>query len=448
MAGVDRIVKHYKVDRDTGERTINTDVNIFVVLNAVAYLCFLILVFTIGAFGSVRSTTNLLADRFKTVVTPESSLFLIAWGIIVPWQALWILWPIIVAKDRNCEGVVNASYFYPFAIILYFCYTLACRYDYVILGTVFAWALCATMVGLVMSIQRYRSKMLPGYMIWQGHLSLFLGIIIVETCCMTNIVFVVLEEEWIVKVLIGAVSLITIFLTAIAWLSSYPVDLLVPLVLGIAVGTMYLEQGATFTAINLGNQGYSDRWREGARYVVLAIFILIFVSLFLKILVVLLHQRPRDQAERQKRKDNRVSLTITIDPPAKPKSKSRAEDRLDRLERKEEERKDRSKLARLERLERKEEERQEKKKEARLERLERQEEERHEKKKEERLKRLEQNAIEHDEENPVPRSPRPRPSKKSSSKSNNNNSNKSPRPKSPRKKKVSNDDNAFAADFD
>merc|ERR1711935_217094 len=55
------------------------------------------------------------------------------------------------------------------------------------------------------------------------------------------------------------------------------------------------------------------KWLNGAQYTVLAVFILICISIFLKVLIVLTCQRPKDQAERQRKEDSRVSLNIVID---------------------------------------------------------------------------------------------------------------------------------------
>jgi len=312
MAGVDRKIKHYRINTDTGERTLNSDFNIFIILNAVAYLVFLILIFTVGAFGSVSSTTQMLAYQYQSILTPDEVFFKIVWAIVVPWHGFWVVWQIVQAADRNCQGVVRASYFYPFMTIMYAGYTIACRFNVIILGTIFIYGMCGTMIGLIMSMQRYRDKMLPGYMIWQGPMSLLGAWIMVEAMLMTNACFVVLGEEWIIKFVIACVSLVVLFITAIAWLSSYPVDLLVSCVLCYAFGGIYIELQNQRHYGNLFAQGYSNRWLDGAKYTVLAVFLLILVSIFLKILVVLTCQRPKEIEDRQRRKDSRVALSITI----------------------------------------------------------------------------------------------------------------------------------------
>jgi len=313
MPGIDTHIRHYRVNHDTGERTLNTDFNVFLALNAISYVVFLILIFTVGAFGGISSTTQALAYRYQSIMTPDAIFFKIVWAIVIPWHGFWVVWQIVQPAHRNCEGVIRASYFYPFMTFLYAGYTISVRFNAIILGTIFTYGLCGAMVGLIMSMQRWRGKMLPGYMIWQGPHSLLGAWLMIETMLMTNALFVRLGEEWIIKVIIGCLSLAVIFITAIAWLSSYPVDFIVPGVICYAVGGIYLELLDRGHYGNLFRQGYSNSWLTGAKWTVLAVFILILISLFLKILVVLISQRPRDQEERRKRVDPRTSISITID---------------------------------------------------------------------------------------------------------------------------------------
>lgn len=322
MAGVDKVIKHYRINHDTGERTLNTDINIFIILNAIAYIVNLVFIFTVGAFGGISSTTSLLSYNYQTPVTIDEVFFKIAWGIIIPYQGFWAVWQIANPSQRNCEGVVRAAYFYPLATALYAGYTISCRYGMMILGCVFVYGLCATLVGLAMSLQRYRAKELKGYLLWQAPLTIHAAWIMVETMLMTNVAFIRLDEISIIKLIIAAVSLLVIFITAISWLSSYPVDLAVPFVLGCAVGGMYLEMKSTSHYRNLINQDYGNTILEGWRYAVLAVFVLILITFIIKCIVVLLYQRPKDQEDRRKKKESRVSVSITIDTGANDKNKN------------------------------------------------------------------------------------------------------------------------------
>lgn len=313
MAGIDRKIKHYRVNHDTGERTLNTDFNIFIILNGISYIAMLVLVLTVGAFGAVTSTTEFLATGLRSLVTMDEVFFKIAWGFILPWQGFWVVWQIANPSERNCEGVVRAAYFYPLATVLYAGYTISCRVGMFVMGCIFCYFLCGTLVGLAVSLQKYRAKIWKGYFLWQGPLTLYAAWIMVETMLMTNAIFVRLDETWIIKIVIASVSMIVLFITAIAWLSSYPVDLLIPFVLMCAIGGIYLEMKDPGHYGNLIRQDYSNTVLEGWKYGVLAIFGLVALSFIIKVIVVLLYHRPKDQEDRRKKKESRVSVSITID---------------------------------------------------------------------------------------------------------------------------------------
>ena len=73
-------MKHYHINADTGERTLNTDFNHFIFLNLIAYVANLVLVITIGAFGVITNTTNILSYSFQSLVTVDELFFQLAWA--------------------------------------------------------------------------------------------------------------------------------------------------------------------------------------------------------------------------------------------------------------------------------------------------------------------------------------------------------------------------------
>ena len=314
MAGIDRVVKHYTIDHETGERTLNTSFNVFLFLNAIAYIINLCLIFTVGPFGNVSNTTQLLTSSYLTILTIDEVFFKVAWAFIITWQAFWVLWQIINPSERNCEGVVRAAYFYPFATALYAGYTISCRYGMLILACAFAFGVTGTLVGLAMSLNRFRAKIWLGYLLWQGPLTLHAAWMMVETMLISNVVFVRLDESWTIKLIIASISLLVLFVTAIAWLSSYPVDFVIPFVLMAAIGGIYIElKNQSNYSVLIREQDFSINWLDGLKYAVLAIFILILLAFILKVAVVLLYSRPKAEEERRKREESRVSVSITID---------------------------------------------------------------------------------------------------------------------------------------
>jgi len=314
MAGVDRVVKHYRVNHETGERTLNTSFNVFIFLNAIAYIINLVLIFTVGPFGNVSNTTELLTSNYQTIMTIDKTFFKVAWVLIISWQGFWVLWQIIKPSERNCEGVVRAAYFYPFTTAMYAGYTISCRARMLILACAFAFGVCGTLVGLSMSMNRFRAKIWKGYMLWQGPMTLHAAWMMVETMLITNVVFDRLDETWTIKLIIAGISLLVLFVTAISWLSSYPVDFIIPFVLMVAIGGIYLElKNQIHYNFLVLQQNYKVDFLDGFKYTVLAVFLLILVAFIIKIVVVLLYSRPKDQEERRKKRESRVSVSITID---------------------------------------------------------------------------------------------------------------------------------------
>ncbi len=324
MPGVDRVVKSYRINADTGERTLNTDFNHFVFLNLIAYIANLVLIITVGAFGVITNTTNILSYSFQSLVTVDELFFYLAWGFIIPWQGFWAIWQIANPSERNCEGVVRAAYYYPLAVLLYGGYTIFCRLNMFVVATVFSYGLCGTGVGLAMSLQRYRPKTWRGYLLWQAPLTLYAAVNMIETMLMTNLLFVRLGETWLIKTIIAAVSVLVIFITAVAWLASYPVDLMIPFVLGLALGLMYKELDTLSHYGNLLRQNYDETLLEGWKYAVLAIFGLVTLMFIIKIIIVMLYNQPKEKDDLKKRRDNKVAISITIDRGAADKDKKKS----------------------------------------------------------------------------------------------------------------------------
>jgi hypothetical protein len=325
-----RVITHYRTNYDTGERTLNTDINIYIILNGLAYIANLVLIFTVGPFGGVSSTTTLLAYNYQSPVTVDEIFFKLAWGFIIPWQAFWAVWQIANPAERNCEGVVRAAFFYPIATLFYAGYTISCRVGMFIMAAIFCAFLCGTLVGLAMSMQRYREKIWKGYLIWQGPLTLHAAWIMVEMMLVTNVIFVRTNETSLIKTIIAGVSVLVIFITAIAWLSSYPVDLIIPFVLMCAIGGIYLELETTSHYRNLIRQDYSNTTLDAFRWAILVVFVLIAVAFIIKVIIVLLYHRPKDQIDRRKKKESRVSVSITIDTGANNNNNNKKKNRNNR----------------------------------------------------------------------------------------------------------------------
>lgn len=295
MAGVDRKIKRKKKN-EKDELVLNTSFNRFVILNFAGYVVNLYTVFAFGAYGRLFNPTNttiLLSSTYQTILTPSDNFFTIIWGLILGWQGFWIGWQMLPSQ-RNCEGLVTAAYHYPFAALLQLGYTASASFGTFWLGCVFVYAVCGTMVAATMSLQRYKGKTWKEYLLWQGPLSINTGWIMVEAALMTNAIFVAMDETTTIKVCIGVLSLLTLIITAMVWLMSYPVDFAIPLVILYALGGMDMALKDPEHVANLTEQGFRESFLKGIKYGILASVIVVASAILMKLCIVILFQRPAE----------------------------------------------------------------------------------------------------------------------------------------------------------
>merc|ERR1712146_670518 len=211
--------------------------NKYNILNLIAYLVNCFVTFAIGTFGLAgRPTNGDISDKYQTIVTPFGTSFSI-WGIIFLWQALWVLWQ-FMPSQRNSEGVIKASYFYPAMTLFQAGWTITWAYEIMWLSLVFMYAILATLVAASMSLQTYK-KTIKGYMLWQGPFSIQTGWIMAAAAVNTNVLPVAYGASVPVKLAVSSVSLVVLAVTALSWLASYPVDFAIPLVIMWALGGVY-----------------------------------------------------------------------------------------------------------------------------------------------------------------------------------------------------------------
>merc|ERR1711865_821970 len=91
------------------------------------------------------------------------------------------------------------------------------------------------------------------------------------------------------KIVVGALSLVVLLVTAFTWLSSYPVDFAIPCVIVWALYGVYAELGTPIATIT---EEFTVKQITGVRNGVLASMILIGVGILVKIVYVFAKQRP------------------------------------------------------------------------------------------------------------------------------------------------------------
>lgn len=105
----------------------------------------------------------------------------------------------------------------------------------------------------------------------------------------TNVLPVYYEASTTTQIVVSSLSLVVLIATAFAWLSSYPVDFAIPLVILWALAGVYVELGSPSDMIL---DRFSAKQISGVRYGVLAGTCLIGAGIVAKALYVLIRQRP------------------------------------------------------------------------------------------------------------------------------------------------------------
>merc|ERR1712161_124608 len=143
-------------------------------------------------------------------------------------------------------------------------------------------------MGASMSLQTYQ-KTWKGYLLWQGPFSIQTGWIMAASAVMTNTLCVAYDATTTAKIVVGALTLVVLLVTAFSWLSSYPVDFAIPCVIVWALYGVYAELGTPIASIT---EEFTTKQITGVRNGVLAGMILISVGIILKLIYVFAKQRP------------------------------------------------------------------------------------------------------------------------------------------------------------
>lgn len=278
----------------------NTSLNKFNWVNLISYLLNTFVTFAIGTFGLFgRPNNGVISDKYQTLVTPWGSAFSI-WGIIFIWQAIWVVWQIVLPNERNSIGVTKAWYYYAIMTILQIGWTITFSYELMWASLIFMYGILASLVLASMSLQTYQ-KSIKGYLLWQAPFSVQTGWIMAASAVMTNVLPVYYNASVSVEIGVASASVVVLVITAISWLSSYPVDFAIPLVIIWALGGVYAELKEPMDVIV---ERFTTKQIDGIKYGVLAALVLVGVSTIVKILYVLFKQRPNDNNNNERSNNN------------------------------------------------------------------------------------------------------------------------------------------------
>lgn len=300
----DAAVNNYDNDNDND----NTSINAYNITNAIAYAVNTFVTFAIGTFGLFgRPDNGEISDKYQTVVTPFGTSFSI-WGLIFAWQAFWVCWQLFVPSQRNSEGVIRAWYYYSIMTIFQAGWTIAFSYELMWVALVCMYIILGTLIMASMSIQKYTDKTWKGYLLWQAPFSVQTGWIMAASGLMTNVMTVFYDSSSTVRIIVASLTLAVLTITALSWLSSYPVDFAIPLVIIWALGGIYAELNAPKQSIV---DTFTTKQINGIQNGVLAGLCLIGACVILKVLYVFIKQRPaaatasKQQQEQQAKEDGK-----------------------------------------------------------------------------------------------------------------------------------------------
>jgi len=125
---------------------------------------------------------------------------------------------------------------------------------------------------------------------------------------MTNVMTVFYDSSSTVRIIVASLTLAVLTITALSWLSSYPVDFAIPLVIIWALGGIYAELNAPKQSIV---DTFTTKQINGIQNGVLAGLCLIGACVILKVLYVFIKQRPaaatasKQQQEQQAKEDGK-----------------------------------------------------------------------------------------------------------------------------------------------
>ena len=271
-------------------------------INLLAFAVNITITYGFGNAGwANRPNNGELSDKYQTILTPNSQAFLI-WTVIFLLQAIWAFWQVIVPSQRKHACIVDAiQYKYVLITLWQCCWTFSFTWEVIWLSMVFMALLCATLIWTVVSLNAVH-KSFRGWIIQQFPISLHCGWILAATALNVNVTLVAYGASVTSQIAIASLCLVTLFGTAMWFLSRYPVDLTPPCVIVWALGWIYYElMDPLDSIVERFTQKQIDGFQLGA---IIGVGV-VLASVLAKAAYVLLVQRRRAETTTQNhRRDN------------------------------------------------------------------------------------------------------------------------------------------------
>lgn len=177
-------------------------------LNLAFFILNIVVTYGVGNLGWLAGATNSeLSDKYQTLVTPNSSAFLI-WSVIFMLQAIFAIlqmFPRFRGKKMIQEGI---SYYYLLTCVLQAGWTLAFAYEVIELSAVLIVSIWASLVAILYSQYYTESEgTLVEFWLLRFPFAIHCGWLTAASLLNVNVVVVDMQEPADVQLAVGIISL-------------------------------------------------------------------------------------------------------------------------------------------------------------------------------------------------------------------------------------------------
>lgn len=212
------------------------------IVNVVAYLINVVVTYGIGVGGILDLPTNdELSQKYQTLVTPIGWAFSI-WGIIFGLQALWVIVPLVVKKQRDNPFIYAIGYYYLCVCIAQAAWTVAFSLEVIWAALIFMITIAFFLWRIVWCVADLNSAYkgtLSNYLLWRLPFTIHAGWITAAAFVNVNVLLVDLSFGSGLQYAAALGSLFCIFI--VGSISTISLDVIIPLVLSWALFGVFTE---------------------------------------------------------------------------------------------------------------------------------------------------------------------------------------------------------------
>jgi benzodiazapine receptor len=201
-----RLFSHNKPSRNINY--IMASINKLNILNTVFYIINTVVTYGVGSLGWLGNATNSeLSDKYQTLVTPNSSAFLI-WAVIFTFQGIFAIIQLIPPFQGKTMVLEGVKYYYIMTCIFQAAWTLAFAYEVIWLSLVFMLSIWASLVALLYSQYYTKSEgTLLEFWLLRFPFAIHCGWLTAASAVNVNVVVVDIDPPADIQLAVGIISL-------------------------------------------------------------------------------------------------------------------------------------------------------------------------------------------------------------------------------------------------